>query len=143
MPRINYTAYRFVRPQTLSEADYISYKSLLEIDANADIRPHASYYVTFRREIRVIGMLIAIAALGGCVGRFTAFQELPYIVAFIALFIAFYASLSWLMSSATYYRMRLDSSAYYEELKKDMLSSDNYPDFHRLREGKEAANLYR
>ncbi len=143
MPRINYTAYRFVRPPTMGEGQYNFHKDLLRRDASAKIAPRQSYYETFKREIWLNCILLAIGAAGICLGQFTSFKDIPYLIALIALFLAFYGCLSWLLSSATYLRMRLDSSAYYDELKKDLANSQSYQVFYHLREGKEAANLYR
>jgi len=126
----------------MSEGHYNSYRTHLKRDASAKIHPGQSYYGAFKNEIWFNGILLAIGAVGVCVGQFTSFKDIPYIIAGIALFLAFYGCLSLLMSSASYLRMGLDSSAYYDELKKDLVNSQNYQEFYRVREGKEAANLY-
>lgn len=143
MAQIRYTAYRFPRPRTPTEAEFEGMQVVLLITPEADLGPRYSYFKDFKWSLIFIGTLLIVGLAGWSYGQLSNNTDTGNSIAIGATVIGFFPSMPLLLSSASYARMRMDCSAYYEELKSDVKRSSTYPEFKRLRESKEAANLYR
>ena len=143
MAQMPYTAYRFPRPRTPTEEEFDGMKIVLLITPEADLSPRYSYFKEFKWSLIIVGTLLAVGVGGWCYGQASNDTNTGNSIAIAAAMLGFFPSMPLLLSSASYARMRMDCSEYYEELKRDLKKTDSYAEFRRLRESKEATNLYR
>ena len=143
MAQVRYTAYRFPRPRTPSEKEFNSMKAALAITPGANLGPRHSYFQEFKWPVIIVVSLLAIGLGGWTYGQVSKDTNTGNTIAIAAAILGFFPGMPLLLSSASYARMRMDCSEYYEELMKDVKRCETYSDFRRTRESKEAANLYR
>jgi len=118
-------------------------KLVLLVTPEADLSPRYSYFREFKWSLIIVGSLLLIGLGGWTYGQISKDTNTGNSIAIAAAMFGFFPSIPLLLSSASFARMKMDCSAYHEELKRDLRSSRNYAEFRRLRESKEAANLYR
>ena len=127
MARIQYTTYRFNRPNELRREDFEILKEVLSTNPEHSINPSSSFVETFKTEL----MFLGAAFVGLLILSFDI--EILNWIGGIAAFLGFGMLLSFIPSALSYLGFLSEKSTYYSRLKKDILKSSDYLDFQNNR----------
>lgn len=124
MAKVYLISYRFVKPDLLSEREFLSYKQMYNSGIPFEIAPR----ITFWSEFPVVKWcLIALAVSLPFAG---VFEPLGFVAA-ISFFILFMNVVLLLHAASSFSSFAKTKNKYYEGLKRAIISSSSYLEFYQ------------
>jgi hypothetical protein len=130
MATIKYTTYRFNKPPLITNGEYEILKEILTQKPEYNIEPPSNFVETFKYEFILLGI--------GGVGFLIVLLKIDALfwVGGIPAILAFFSLFGLIPSIFSYLGFLSDKGNYYLDLKKDIIKSNNYTEFIKLRNNK-------
>lgn len=140
--KVPYKKFHFRKPEEIDTHDYYGYKRILRNNDRISITPKFNYKEIFENEIGLLKFIFYIflssftLKILSKIFDINILREL-YVIPFVIGGLLFgFSWLSFLPTLISFWDYKTDEKKYFNQLKKDILLSNSYPEFLSLRDGK-------
>ena len=128
MATIQYTTFRFNKPDLLIDSDFQTLKEILNEWPEYNLNPPSNFVETFKGELIILG--VGVFGLLICLLDIAEWLNIVGCILVLIAFLSLFSFVPSLISFLGYFSVKYN---YYRKLKNDIIKSNNYLEFLNLR----------
>ncbi|MFM7015095.1 MAG: hypothetical protein ACKOX3_02095 [Bacteroidota bacterium] len=140
--KVPYKKFNFRKPDELDVHDYYGYKRILRNNDRISITPKFNYKETFENEIGLLKFIFYtflssfVLKIMYKISDVNFLRDLHVIPFLLGGLLFGFSWLSFLPTIISFWDYKTDEKKYFNQLKKDILLSNSYPEFLIIRDGR-------